>query len=219
MIKIDKIYTAVPTRGTVLNSVVNKLNELHDVYGLPTAIYETGHLSAIDARNKIRKNFLNSDKEVLLMLDYDVIPVYGVVEMAMRGYDICATPVMLMAEQANIPFFNVYNEDISGDGWWPIQNQFNLSSVIECDAVGFGVVAIHRKVVEKLSPFWLDTDEYGIANRSEDLPYCKLAKKNGFRVWADFSSRADHITMVNIRDLQERNSVAFEKYLRVGKWQ
>ena len=213
MISPSDIFVAIPSRGQVLNDVANATIKMCHAYGLPLPEFATGHLTATDGRNKIRKTFLASGCEILLMIDYDVIPVSGVIEIATRGLDICAVPVMLMAAQANIPFWNVYREDKGGDGWWPIDNIFAQSSIVECDAVGFGVVAIHRRVVEALPPFWLDVDAWGIANRSEDLPYCREARRRGFRVWADFGARADHITAVNLRDLQERNSAAFERLI------
>lgn len=217
---MQSVYIGVPSRGDVRIAVVRSLNKLHDA-GARVCDYQSGHLTAVEGRNKLRRNFLATDCEVLLMIDYDVEPVHGVMEMAMRGLDICAVPVMIQHPDVNVPFFNVY-QSAGADGWTPSPEQFRrgqLSGAVECDAMGFGAVAISRQVIEALPPFALEDDEQGIPIRSEDLPYCAKAKAKGFRVWADYSAQADHLTVTNLRDLQERNARAFEKMQRLRQAQ
>lgn len=213
------LFIGVPTRGMIRADIVTAWNKLHDEQAAPTAIYEVGHLTAVDARNKLRKQFLASEAQALLMCDDDVKPVSGVLEMAGRGLDICAAPVMLMHPNVNVPFFNVYDYDARVDGWYPDKGMFAKlnSGVEERDAVGFGCVVIQRRVIEALPPFWLDIDEWGVAARSEDLPYCRLARERGFKVGVDWCARAHHIPAVDLFELQERNAAAFGEYMRLSQ--
>jgi len=216
MIPLDRLLVSVTTRGNVSTEIVTAWQDLHEQHGVPLPVWSRGHLTACDARNKLRSLALAGDYDALLMVDDDVRPDISVIRMAQLGKPLTAAPVMIMHPDVNVPFFNIYFQPKGEDGWLPHPGQFAAigTGLERVDAVGFGAVAIRTDVLRTLPPFWLTLDAAGIAVRSEDLPYCEMALKLGYEVWVDWNARALHRPIVELQELQERNALAFAKYQR-----
>ena len=205
------VFVSVPTRGQVRWQTVKALNDLIAL-GAQPAEFGTSSMTVCAARNQLRKQFLGTDCQVLLMVDDDVVPSPAVLKMAMRGVDIVAAPVFISNELANLPFCNVYSWSAPDVGWLPWMGQFTVGGqCVRVDAVGFGAVAIHRRVIEALPPFWHEFDQDGLLTKTEDLPYCKLALQYGFQVWADFNVTADHVTTCNLGAIVRQFDAVLER--------
>lgn len=79
-------------------------------------------------------------------------------------------------------------------------NRYPKDQLVECDAVGFGAVLIDMKTLEKIPKYWFMTT----SGAGEDIHFCQQAKKAGFRVFMDTSTKIGH--------LGEREVVTEETY-------
>jgi hypothetical protein len=217
MIDLSTLLIGVPTRGSIHADIVNAWQDLHTNEGIPLPRYMRGHLTAVDARNRLRLIALASPAtQFLLMVDDDVIPDRSLLTMIDPTYPLVGAPVMIQHADANVPFFNVYHRHPTADGWMPDPGMFEKigTGPAVVDAIGFGAVAIRRDILAGFPPFWLTIDESGVASRSEDLVYCQLLTDAGIDVWCDWNARALHQPLVNLQVLQERNARAFATYQR-----
>lgn len=69
-------------------------------------------------------------------------------------------------------------------------HNYPRNKLVECDAVGFGAVLIKTDVFKKMAkPYFMGTMGCG-----EDVHFCVQAKKLGFRVFMDTSSKLGHLS-------------------------
>ena len=66
--------------------------------------------------------------------------------------------------------------------------------LVECDAVGFGSVLIHTRVLKGMKPpYFMSTTAAG-----EDLWFCWNAKKQGFKIFSDTATKLGHLSRPTI---------------------
>lgn len=69
-------------------------------------------------------------------------------------------------------------------------HKYPRNKLVECDAVGFGAVLIKRKVLEDMKePRFMSTNATG-----EDILFCHKARKLGFKVFMDTSTKLGHFS-------------------------
>lgn len=66
-------------------------------------------------------------------------------------------------------------------------------ALLELDAVGFGCVLTHRSIFEELSPPWFAWKDF-----SEDLYFCRRAKKHGYKIFGDMGAIVGHVTKATV---------------------
>lgn len=71
----------------------------------------------------------------------------------------------------------------------PVYN-YPREKLVECDAVGFGAVLIKTSVFKKMPKPWF----MGSMNCGEDVHFCVQAKKRGFQVFMDTSTKLGHLS-------------------------
>lgn len=175
-----------------------------------------GNKPAVDiSRNIIASTALKEGAEWCFFLDDDVVARPDVIQRLKRH---------------NLPIISGLYWRRHPDGTWPEVFRVDKSGIpkpmkdedlrlmtggggpIECDAVGAGMLLIHRSVLEKMAPTvpkWMitnpDTDEELIVYEffklimqdkvmlSEDVVFCSRAKGLGFKIYCDLGCRAGHL--------------------------
>lgn len=193
-----KAMLAVPTRGDIWHETMLM------IAGMSPCVYRDG-LSVASNRNKIARDFLQGKhngkfigkRDVLFMIDDDVLPMRDdwAQIMSAAPFDICAAPV-LMHKLPDVPIiWNCFNGDrlqtfdLPEDGY------------VECDAVGTGLIMIHRRVLEHpdmRAPFLQELDPDGVIHVGQDIQFCRRAKKAGFTVGVAAAATCDHIKRMHL---------------------
>ncbi|MFI5043108.1 MAG: hypothetical protein ACHQNA_14890, partial [Acidimicrobiales bacterium] len=148
------VLLVVPTRGQIDHRTITLLQAERDLNPeIPPIEFVSGGLAVSDVRHKAIRLFLETDAEVLVMVDDDIGPPPGFVEAMVNEIDeechIIGLPTMIAQIQANIPFPTVYRwqdaEPDSADlenpepfvgGYRTITNPFARTGLVECDGVG-----------------------------------------------------------------------------------
>jgi GT2 family glycosyltransferase len=198
--RLQNVMVAIPTRDHVFAGTVARLQEIRDANpGLPRTFYGMGRTSAEDTRNVIAERFLDSDCDVLLSVDDDIIPPLDVLRLVEHirederwgivgaVYGISDTEGTADIKAA------VFDEADPGSGWdwkWAPPGE----GLQEHFGVGLGCVAISRRVFEALGPrpFALTYDEAHNARIAPDPFLCEKIGELGLRVGVDWSIRAHH---------------------------
>lgn len=69
-------------------------------------------------------------------------------------------------------------------------HNYPKDKLVECDAVGFGAALIKTEVFKTMRKPWF----MGTMNCGEDVHFCTMAKKAGFRVFMDTAAKLGHIS-------------------------
>lgn len=192
---------SVPTRGAIQWTTVTRLEEIRDKHpGLAPILYQEGHLNVALTRNHIVQQFLETDHDVLAMVDDDVTPPPHFLDVV-EHLDICdmvGIPYPMFAQ--NVLDFTIFEEVPGG-----LKLLAPESGLNGCDALGTGCVVIHRRVFEKLgdTPFRMSNDPRD-KTITDDFLFCKDMRDAGFTIgyyWDGWY--ADHCTTVSLAPLKE----------------
>ncbi len=197
-------FLAVPTRGTIGWATVTRLEEIKARFpDSPPILYQPGNLSVAQTRNRIVAKFMESDCDVLVMVDDDVVPSphwLSEILPPMDEYGVIALPHPmpdpLDRSQLRLTVF-----DWTDDGW-RFRSELE-QGLHECDAVATGCVAVHRDVLHELgeNPFHIGGEAWG---ESDDYWFCRDARDAGVRIAYFYDGwYADHHTVVSLAPLYE----------------
>ncbi len=149
------------------------------------------------AREEAAKLALEVDADYLYMIDDDMTCPDDLFERLYRhDVDIVAP----LAFTRNFPHKAVLYE--IKEGWDPVSrspyfvnhhvDKYQKDSLVEADAVGFGAVLIKMKVVRAMTgQKFMDGCTSGTG---EDILFCHKARKLGFRVFMDTSTKLGHLS-------------------------
>lgn len=213
------ILLAVPTRGSVRGETLARLTAVRDNNpGVNIPVFSTGHISAHETREQIVGYFMQTNKEVLLMCDDDIVPpgdILGMVD-ALDDFDIigAAAPCFQPAA-APIPMLMAYDYFPEQNAWRTLHDVWGRTGVVEVDAVGFGAVMIHRRVFEKIEPPYFPMEYNATGTTSDDVSFCRRAKEYGFRVACDFDRYCEHHTTVPLMRLAQGMSDYVDEMLKL----
>lgn len=147
------------------------------------------------AREEAAKLAIEHHMDYLFMVDDDMMCPEDLFERLYRWDKDIVAP---LAFTRNFPHRPVIYSVING---WDsttrtpyFKNQFVMKypkdQLVECDAVGFGAVLIKVSVLKALStPLFMSTCGTG-----EDVYFCLKARKSGFRVYMDTSTKLGHLS-------------------------
>jgi hypothetical protein len=164
------------------------------------------------ARNYLTSVFLTTEYTHLLFIDSDVqFQPELVLRMLVADKDIVCTPYRVKNEQVDKPIYTVKFAD-------PKVVPILPGGLVEIEAGPTGIMLIHRRVFEKIiknrpdlkiknrtNEALVQTDKshsfyYNFFDFSfedgytwgEDVSFCKLARKNGFKLYANTESPTGH---------------------------
>jgi len=206
-----RVFLGIPHTGTLAAALVTNILAMMNDPHYRVLYYPIGHRRPVDAaRNEIVDLFLQSDCEYLLMIDADMAddtdyqtqPRF--LELAKLGKDIIgALGLMWKDEEGVIPNILDYDEKEEG---LKIKRTFVIGDIVEADAIGSGVMMIHRRVLEKLDPpyFKYVYDDKGMLALGQDFFFCQKAKEAGFRIYTYTGILTSHYQNINLLDIFKR---------------
>lgn len=147
------------------------------------------------AREEAADVALSIDADYLFMIDDDMTCPNQLFE---RLYAHQVDIVAPLAFTRNFPHHAVIYQ--VEDGWDPVSqsayfvnhkvDKYPENTLVECDAVGFGAVLIHTRVLKAMpKPRFMCSSGTG-----EDIVFCHKARKLGFRVFMDTATKLGHLS-------------------------
>jgi len=191
---------AIPTFGVFIPTRGYVWHETAAAMGSAAPTYVKCTTGVVDARHLIVRTFLKTDWDICVMLDDDIIPPPDwrrlVEHVAVGKADVCAA-VCPVALEGTVFLPNVFLRDDS------LEKKYRLSldyiretGLQEVDAVGTGMIAIHRRVLTDKAmkdPFKADFT----SGAGEDVSFCYRAKRARYKVCVDFDIWCDHLVQVH----------------------
>lgn len=149
------------------------------------------------AREEAAKFALEIGADYLYMIDDDMTCPNDLFERLYRHKVDIVAP---LAFTRNFPHKPVLYEIT--EGWDPVArkpyfvnhyiDQYKKDALVECDAVGFGAALINMRVVRAMDgQKFMDGCTSGTG---EDILFCHKARKLGFRVFMDTSTKLGHLS-------------------------
>lgn len=215
--KLSKgIYIAVLNQGSVRPELAYLLTDLthQNKYRLYLAYPAAKPIS--NNRNKIVKDFLSKPEyDYLMMLDNDIIPPLNVLDLVDFDKDVIGGVCFAYMDNAIVPLVVDYNtpENIAkGDKPFLVKELEGDEGLVECDAIGSGLIIMKREVLEKVkAPFSNRYDEDGIKTMGLDFSFCDKARQLGYKVFAHTDFLCSHWTMIDLKmvyqALQKRSQI------------
>jgi hypothetical protein len=210
------VLLTVPTRGQIAWQTVTRLEEIRDeTPGLAPILYEPGNLSVAQTRNQIVRKFMDTDKELLVMVDDDVVPPPHLLERCfadMGGHAMVGVPYPLWRQDQGL-FLSVFER--GPDGLRLAELREGLNTV---DALGTGCVAVTRDALARMgrNPFRFDNSPE-LEGVSEDFIFCADLQREGFTIGCFWDGwYADHVRAVGLAPLLE--SQLRQPAERSGSW-
>jgi len=196
--KNKSIYIAVLNQGSIRPEIAHLLSILSKQRKYEIIISYPAKKPITNNRNTIVKNFLETECDYLLMMDNDCVPTEKLLDLADYDKDIIGAVCFGYLKKMLIPFAM----KLKLDGKYDIIETGLNDGVIECDAIGSGVMMIARRVLEDMPfPFRNEYDPEGIKTKGLDFNFCRRAKKKGFKVWVDTDMLASHWTTLDLLEV------------------
>ena len=200
MPKYKSVYIAILNQGFIRAEMSALISELPKQRKYNLFVTYPANKPITFNRNKIVQKFLESGMDYLLMMDDDCIPPENILDMADFDKDIIGGLCYGFLNKTVIPFCMVQNEK----GNYNVKETFDGEGVVECDAIGSGVMMIKREVlIDFPFPFKNEYDPEGIKIKGLDFNFCKRAKKKGFKVFCHTDFKCSHWTIMDLRTIFE----------------
>lgn len=153
-------------------------------------------------RNTIAKKFLESDCDVLGMIDSDMGPFVNPFGLLDYNKDVIGM-VYPGAGKDGIRFHVYKLDEKNPDGFhlvqYPPETRNGLQMV---DGIGTGCIFIRRRVLEVVKrPFEDIFDEDGILLTNDDLAFCKKCREAGFEIWTHWDYVSSHWKRVDLMQM------------------
>lgn len=211
--KPKKLHIAVPTAAAVSPYFARTIPQVlfNPKYRISYDFYTQSPVEV--NRNYIVKRFLETDGNILCMIDSDIVPPIDFLSAADLDLDVLSLSCLNMVtgskgREAPHFIYCVADKDEKGDymGLPP----HRMQGIQKVSRVGMGCVFIKREVLEGIEPPWFkqDYDEDFALTTSEDYYFCDKAAEKGFSIWYDFTHICDHrknnISLLEIMQLIQR---------------
>lgn len=227
-----KIFVAIPTTDSIVDSQAFSLREMVELYGDTVEfVYPkvcTRRVFHDFARNELVNEFLDTDCDLLWFLDSDITPSAYVMDLVKNHYSkwqvAGATYPVFMSPTANGSLEVVYtcyrknpttgNLTLSGV---PLRGQEFV------DGLATGCLFIKREVFEKLSKpyFEFKFKESREMSEGEDLGFARKLSELGIKYFVDYELICRHQKTVDLLDVNnyaiaysKRQVAAYEESVR-----
>jgi len=183
---MPKLAICIPLYRTVpVNFFVNFINRMTELFTTLDnwkidIIMEVG--TVLDrARNELVKKALQRKADYIWFIDSDsIIPKDAFKKLLNLNADIASGVYFVKTR----PYVPVMRKEIEGKLYFMELIDFNR--VYEADGIGLGCCLIRADVFKKLPKPWFKFEwKEGERQLSEDLYFCRLARKHGFKILVD----------------------------------
>lgn len=154
-------------------------------------------------RNEIVKTFLKSSCDYLLMIDDDIVPPLGILNLADFQKDIIGALCFAFTHNMIVPI--AWKRRADGLYW--ISDFDGNDALQEVDAVGTGCIMLSRKVLsenwwqENGGWFKNEYDKTGYKMEGNDLAFCRKAQALGYKVYTHTDYTCSHIVPMDLKYL------------------
>jgi hypothetical protein len=193
---MTKVMIAIPTDGEIHHTVVGVLAQIllnEKRFKLDTYISQMAGIG--EHRNRIVKDFLQTDNDFLVMIDSDNPPTNDFLDLVEHNLDIVGLPTPInMSYIQGIPDirWNVFDEN-------DLPIKFMGHGLEEVKMVGTGCIIIARRVLEAIEhPFTTVRDLDDMRTVGTDTAFCRKAKEKGFSVWTHWDYKCGHFKDTNL---------------------
>ncbi len=212
--RVDQVVVAVPTRGQIGAGTMSMLERIRDLNpALPPIVFSVGHLSSYETRNDVAKFLLDHEEwQAVIMVDDDVVPsennMLGLVDPleVIGDFSIVGSAYPIFQPQVNaLPMIAAFDHDPGRETWPCLADCWQRRGVHEVEAVGFGCVAIHRRVFENLSYPWFEPTFTKHGLMTDDIAFCHRVRRAGMKVACGRTACAFTGSVRGRRRLSDRN--------------
>lgn len=208
-----KVYVAIPTTGTIVDSQTYLLREIEELYkDTIQLVYPSGCVRRVFhdfARNKLAEDFLASDCDILWFLDSDITPPKHVLDLiAIHGdkWKIAGLtyPVFMKPPGSDIleVVYTAYKKNVGSGNLGlcgvPKEGQDLL------DGLATGCLFIRREVFEKLKRPYFEFKYHDVdreIKEGEDLGFCRKVSALGYKFFTDFALTCRHQKTIDLMDV------------------
>lgn len=233
MSKKVKLYVAIPTTGSVVDSQTYALRDIEEVYRNQIEfVYPSACVRRVFhdyARNKMTEDFLASDCDILWFLDSDITPPKYVLDLITVHGDKWKVagltyPVFMKPPGSDIleVVYTAYKRN-------PETGNLGVCSVPKegtdlLDGLATGCLFIHREVLEKLERPYFEF-KYKEVDREiregEDLGFSRKVSALGYQFFTDYSLMCRHQKNVDLLDVNNyaiqysnRNVLEYDRQIK-----
>ena len=192
----NRIFVAVLNQGSVFTGLSEALAVMRNNpdYDVEIEYFDEKPISY--NRNLIVQRFLSKGHDYLLMLDSDNVPPPSVINLADYKKDVVGALYFMWSKGEIMPTAF----DRSNDGMYSPIKIDDKDGMVECDAVGTGIIMLSKKVLKEIkSPFSNEYDADGIKLFGLDIAFCRKAKEKGYKVYVNLDYVCDHWVVVNLK--------------------
>jgi len=202
--KRKKVMVCILNQGTTSAGMETQLiqwqMDMRDQYSFAFFPARYAFRPIANNRNRIVKDFLNSDQDYLIMIDDDNPPVQNIFELLKYEKDVISVPTPGRDDNGVHIHTYMFGKNHSKDNIDFVQvPPEKRKGLVKIDAAGTCCIIIKREVLEKVKkPFEDLYDEEGILITNDDLAFCLKCKDAGFEIWTHYDYVCSHYKTVDL---------------------
>ena len=194
------VMVAIPTEHSVHHRVVDTLCRIiirgdYNVQPYISVMHGIG-----EHRNRIVKEFLDTDLKWLMMMDSDNPCPPNVLDLIKLDKDVIAlpTPINMNWNGVTNIFWNVFGKD-------GLPSKDTGKGLQQVEKVGTGCILIHRRVLEKLKhPFTTVRDKEDLRIVGTDIAFSNKCTEAGFKIYVHWDYTCRHYKEIDLLTIKER---------------
>ena len=213
--KKPSILIAITHQGDTVAGLEAMLAEWLYKSGYDGELYFSCRKPTYSNRNYVCIDFLKKKRHThLLFIDSDTVPFENPLNMVKHDVDVVGGVYPMWQKD----HFEWLAMDIMPNGGYKTTSI--RKGLVEVDGLGAGCLLMKRKVIESMkAPFADLINEDGTRSLGHDYNFCRKAKKNGFKVYADWDVLCDHHKVVPLVLVAQALKKSFDEGVKEGKKQ
>jgi hypothetical protein len=212
---MEKVYVAILNQGHnqagLESTLIQWMNEYVGKYKFNFFPSKYTYRPISANRNRIVKDFLETDYDILVMIDDDNPPIQNIFKLIEYDKDVMGVPVPIRDDNGiKWSVFN-YSESYPKEVKYvafPLDKRHGLQRV---GAISSGVLIVKRKVLERVKkPFEDRFDENGCIINSDDMYFAYKVDRAGFEIWTNFDYYCSHYKTVDLLQMLKFQNMMYE---------